>query len=128
VEDVVEAGGERARGSEVLDGVFFSSELGTTTSERSRRFDVDDVADDELHGTADDIRSRFGQQSVLTFDRLPAADEEVDAMELEVSGVSAQDLREGRSVGGDPYAQALARVRLSIRGSSLTSLLRLFAT
>ena len=75
--------------------MFFSSDLGTTTFERSRRFDVDDVADDELHAIADEIRSRFGQQSVLTFDHLPASDDEVDAVELEVPSVKAQDLREG---------------------------------
>ena len=43
-----------------------------TTFERSRAFDVDRVSDDELHTIADTIRARFAQQSVLTFDRLPA--------------------------------------------------------
>ena len=103
VEDIVREGGGTAGGSELVDGVFFSSDLGTTTFERSRRFDVDDVADDELHGNADDIRARFGQQSVLTFDHLPASDDEVDAIELEVPGVKAQDLREG--LLADPTAR-----------------------
>jgi Ca2+-binding RTX toxin-like protein len=95
VEDIIEDGGGDARGSELLDGVFFSSDLGTTTFERSRRFDVDDVADDQLHAIADTVRSRFGQQSVLTFDHLPAWDDEVNAVELVVPGVSAQALRDG---------------------------------
>ena len=95
VRRIVEDGGGEPRGSELVDGVFFSSDLGTTTFERARRFDVHDVADDQLHGIADKIRGRFGQQSVLTFDHLPATDEEVDAVELEVPSVEAQDLREG---------------------------------
>ena len=95
VEDIVDDGGGDPRGSELLDGVFFSSDLGTTTFERSRRFDVDDVADDQLHSIADRIRSRFGQQSVLTFDHLPKGDDEADAILLEVPSVKAQDLREG---------------------------------
>ena len=95
VEAIVEDGGGKPRESELLDGVFFSSDLGTTTFERSRRFDVDHVADDELHAIADEIRTRFGQQSVLTFDHLPAGNAEVDAIELEVPGVEARDLRDG---------------------------------
>ena len=92
---IVEDGGGAARGSQLLDGVFFSSDLGGTTFERSRRFDVDRVSDDELHDIAETVRRRFLQQSVLTFDHLHPADPEVDAIELEVPGVSARDLRDG---------------------------------
>jgi hypothetical protein len=95
VERIVWQGGGIPRGSQLLDGVFFSSDLGTTTFERSREFDVDDVTDDELHAIADTIRSRFAQESVLTFDYLPPGDDEVDAIELEVPGVTAQALRDG---------------------------------
>jgi hypothetical protein len=95
VERIIEHGGGDARGSRLLDGVFFSSDLGTTTFERSRRFDVDDVEDDQLHAIAEEIRGRFSQQSVLTFDHLPASDDEVNAIQLQVPGVTAQDLREG---------------------------------
>jgi RTX calcium-binding nonapeptide repeat (4 copies) len=95
VERIIERGGGDARGSALLDGVFFSSDLGTTTFERSRRFDVDDVADDQLHAIADTVRARFGQQSVLTFDHLKPSDDEVNAIELVVPGVSAQALRDG---------------------------------
>ena len=55
VERIVEDGGGTARGSELLDGVFFSSDLGGTTFERSRRFDVDHVDDDELHDIAETV-------------------------------------------------------------------------
>jgi hypothetical protein len=95
VERIVERGGGSPRGSQLLDGVFFSSDQGTTTFERSRQFDVDDVADDELHAIADEVRGRFGQQSVLTFDHLPRWDAEVNAIELEVPGVTAEALRDG---------------------------------
>ncbi len=72
VERIIDDGGGAPRGSELLDGVF--SFDGATTFERSREFDVDRVVRDELHTIADTIRARFGQQSVLTFDRLPAGD------------------------------------------------------
>ena len=112
VERIVERGGGTPRDSQLLDGVFFSSDLGTTTFERSRAFDVDHVAEDELHGIADGIRARFQQQSVLTFDHLPRGDDEVDAIELEVPGVTAQALRDGL------LADATARERLF--GGSVT--------
>jgi hypothetical protein len=95
VERIVAKGGGSPRGSQLLDGVFFSSDLGTTTFERSREFDVDDVADDELHAIADGVRSRFDQESVLTFDNLRPGDDEINAVELEVPGVRAQALRDG---------------------------------
>jgi Ca2+-binding RTX toxin-like protein len=97
VERIVEDGGAKPRGSELLDGVFAGDEL---TFERSRRFDVDRVSGDELHDIAETIRRRFLQQSVLTFD----PDGPVDAVELDVPGVSARDLREG--LRDDPEAAA----------------------
>jgi hypothetical protein len=105
VERIIARGGGSPRGSQLLDGVFFSSDLGTTTFERSREFDVDHVADDELHAIADTVRARFDQESVLTFDNLRPGDtqsppgsgtsDEINAVELEVPGVSAQALRDG---------------------------------
>jgi hypothetical protein len=107
---IIDDGGGRAGDSELLDGVF--SFDGVTTFERSRRFDVDHVSPDELHTIADTVRSRFGQQSVLTFDRLPAGDEDVDAIELDVPGVSASALRTG--------LLADAEVRERLAGGSVT--------
>jgi hypothetical protein len=89
VDALIAQGGGKPRGSELLDGVFASDE--GTTFERSRRFDVTRVDDQELHTIANTIRERFDQQSVLTFDR----GGEADAVELEVPGVSAQALRDG---------------------------------
>ena len=107
---IIDDGGGRAGDSELLDGVF--SFDGVTTFERSRRFDVDHVSPDELHTIADTVRARFGQQSVLTFDRLPAGDRSVDAIELDVPGVTATALRNGL------LADAEARERLA--GGSVT--------
>ena len=94
VNRIVRAGGAAPRGSELLDGVFFSSDTGTTF-ERSRRFDVDRVDGTELQEIAEAIGTRFHQESVLTFDHLDADDPAVDAIELEVPEVTADALREG---------------------------------
>lgn len=75
--------------------MFFSAAFGTTTFERSRKFDVDRVSSRQLHDIAETIRTRFRQQSVLTFDHLRARDPRVDAVELEVPGVTADALRFG---------------------------------
>ena len=109
---IIDEGGGTPRGSQLLDGVFFSSDLGGTTFERSRAFDVDHVSDGELHDIAETIRRRFLQQSVLTFDHLPRHDPDADAIELEVPGVTAQALRDGL------LADADARERLF--GGSVT--------
>lgn len=99
-------------GSRLLDGVFFSSELQTTTFERSRDFDVDSVTPSELHDIADRVRRRFAQESVLTFDYPERSSDPVDAVEIEVPGVDAQRLRDGL------LADAQARERLF--GGSVT--------
>jgi hypothetical protein len=93
VERIIADGGGAPRGSELLDGVFASDQ--GTTFERSRRFDVDHVSEEELHTIADTVRARFHQQSVLTFDRLPANSDEVDSLLLDVPHVTAAALRQG---------------------------------
>jgi hypothetical protein len=92
---IIEDGGGTPRGSQLLDGVFFSSAFNYTTFERSRDFDVDDVSAGELRVIAERVRRRFNQQSVLTFDYLPAHAKRVDGVELEAPGVSADALRQG---------------------------------
>ncbi len=92
---IIHEGGGTPRGSQLLDGVFFSSDLNQTTFERSRDFDVDHVSVGELGAIAERVRRRFDQQSVLTFDYLPASAGRVDGVELEVPGVSADALRQG---------------------------------
>lgn len=96
-------GGGIPRRSQLLDGVFYSSELQTTTFERSRDFDVDHVTPRELHDIAVRVRQRFDQQSVLTFDYPERPSDPVDAVEVEVPGVTAQALRDG--LLADPEAR-----------------------
>ena len=112
VQRIVEHGGGVPRGSQLLDGVFFSSDLQTTTFERSRDFDVDHVTQRELHDIAERVRQRFDQESVLTFDYPERPWDPVDAVEVEVPGLSAQRLRDGL------LADAEARERLF--GGSVT--------
>jgi hypothetical protein len=95
VKRIIREGGAHPGRSRLLDGVFFSSELGTTTFERSRGFDVERVGVRALNEIAERIRVRFGQESVLSFDHLRPHHPRVDAARLEVPGVSAQALREG---------------------------------
>jgi hypothetical protein len=95
VDRIIDRGGGEPRDSQLLDGVFFSSDLQTTTFERSREFDVDRVSVGELHDIAERIRVRFGQESVLTFDYPERPWDPVDGVELEVPGVDAQHLRDG---------------------------------
>jgi hypothetical protein len=96
-------GGGLPRRSQLLDGVFYSSDLGTTTFERSRDFDVDHVTPAELHDIAERVRQRFDQQSVLTFDYPERPSDPVDAVEIEVPGLDVQRLRDG--LLADPEAR-----------------------
>ena len=105
------SGGAAPRGSQLLDGVFFSSDFGTTTFERSRRFDVDRVDPAELQEIAETIGTRFHQESVLTFDNLAADDPAVDAIELEVPGVTADALRAGLLADQEAAEPAVRRLR-----------------
>jgi hypothetical protein len=95
VAEIVRCGGGRPRGSELLDGVFFSPVLGFATFQRSREFDVDSVTRRQLRAIADTFRRRFQQQSVLTFDYPERRSDPIDAVELEVPGVRPRRLRDG---------------------------------
>ena len=109
VERIIEQGGGRPRGSELLDGVFAGDE--GTTFERSRRFDVDRADDAEVHDIAETIRRRFLQGSVLTF--IPRAGG--DAVELDVPKVSAEALQNG--LVADPEAQQRDRKSTRLNSS-----------
>jgi hypothetical protein len=95
VKRIIENGGGVPRTSRLLDGVFFSSELQTTTFERSRDFDVDGVTVRELRTIAKRIRRRFHQQAVLTFDYPERSSDLRDGVEVELPGIDAQRFREG---------------------------------
>ena len=112
VSQIIKRGGGSPRDSQLLDGVFFSSALGVTTLERSRDFDMDRVSPKELHDIAERVRRRFHQQSVLSFDYREHRGDPVDAVEVEVPGVSARKLRDGF------LADERARERL--QGGSVT--------
>jgi hypothetical protein len=118
---IIRRGGGRPSGSELLDGVFFSSILGFTTFQRSREFDVESVTRRELRAIADTVRRRFHQQSVLTFDYPERRSDPVDAVKLEVPGVRPRRLREGFA------ADQQARERLQGASVSLDHRLILIA-
>jgi hypothetical protein len=104
---IIRRGGGRSGASELLDGVFFSSILGFATFQRSCEFDVDSVTRRELRAIADTVRRRFHQQSVLTFDYPDRRSDPVDAVELEVPGVSARRLRDGFAADEDARERLL---------------------
>ncbi|WP_329793730.1 hypothetical protein V1227_17990 [Lentzea sp. DG1S-22] len=111
VRGIVRANGGVTTRSTLLDGVFWSSDLQQTTFERSRKFDVT-LNEESLRHTASTIAKRFGQESVLTFRFLHANSPEVDAVQVEVQGITAQQVREGL------LQDAVAREKLG--GGSVT--------
>ncbi|MER8232632.1 hypothetical protein ACIRQY_03710 [Streptomyces sp. NPDC101490] len=112
VRGIIRAHGARPGGSTLLDGVFWSEELRRTTYERSREFDVNRAGPDSLRHIAAIIAKRYHQEAVLTFRCLPRTSPQTDAVEIEVPGVRAADLRAGL------LADPVARERLG--GGSVT--------
>ncbi|MCX2953371.1 hypothetical protein [Lentzea sp. NEAU-D7] len=111
VRGIVRANGGVTLRSTLLDGVFWSSDSQQTTFERSRKFDVT-LDEESLRHTASLISKQFRQESVLTFRFLPANSPEVDAVQVEVDGVTATQVREGL------LKDAVAREKLG--GGSVT--------
>ncbi|TWP49046.1 hypothetical protein FKR81_25565 [Lentzea tibetensis] len=103
VRGIVATHGGHTTGSTLLDGVFWSSSLQQTTYERSRKFDVRGLGTAGLRHTADTVRKRFNQESVLTFEFLPRTSPRADAVQAEIPGVTAQQLRTG--LANDPEAR-----------------------
>lgn len=93
VRAIILAHGARPGASELLDGVFWSTDLQQATYERSREFDVNRVGRDGLHHIAGVIAKEYDQEAVLTFRCLPRTSPETDAVEIEVPGVTPGDLR-----------------------------------
>jgi hypothetical protein len=94
VRGIVRANGGVTTRSTLLDGVFWSSTLQQTTFERSRKFDVT-LGEESLRHTASTISKQFRQESVLTFRFLPSNSPKVDAVQVEVDGITAKQVREG---------------------------------
>jgi len=103
VRRVIRTDGAKVRGSALLDGVFWSSDLKQTTYERSRRFDVDHLSTTGLHHVADIVRKEFHQESVLTFEYLPRTSPRADAVRIEVPGLDVRRLHDG--LVADPTAR-----------------------
>ena len=111
VRGIVRANGGHTTRSTLLDGVFWSSDLQQTTFERSRKFDVT-LGEEGLRHTASLIAKQFRQEAVLTFRFLPANSPSVDAVQVEVEGLTAQQVRTGL------LSDAVAREKLG--GGSVT--------
>ncbi|MFI6977609.1 hypothetical protein ACIBSV_03360 [Embleya sp. NPDC050154] len=118
VRAIVRAHGADPEKSSLLDGVFWSGDLQSTTYERSREFDVDDIDAARLHHIAEVLRKRYAQESVLTFEYLRADSPRADAIEVEVPGVTVQRLHDG--LAADPEARdRLFGGSVTVRGGKL---------
>ncbi|MGF1429028.1 hypothetical protein [Kitasatospora sp. LaBMicrA B282] len=112
VRRLIRTNGAAPGASTLLNGVFWSADLKQTTYERSREFDVNRVSADGLHHIADLIRKQYHQESVLTFRFLPAGAAGADAVQVEASGVTVQQLHD--ALVADPA------VRDELDGGSVT--------
>ncbi|WP_069165273.1 hypothetical protein [Nocardia altamirensis] len=90
-------------GSTLVSGVFWSDERQQATYERSREFHLACVDEAELRRIADQVRVRFQQESVLTFQRLAPNSTGVDAFTVRVAGVDVRRFRD--SLVADPVAR-----------------------
>lgn len=103
VRGMIRANGADPAPSALLDGVFWSQELGKVTFERSRRFPVTEVGSANLRHIAATIRKRYDQESVLTFEHLPKNSAAVDAFAIEVDDIDVRRLHDG--LRADPTAR-----------------------
>ncbi|MEU8137113.1 hypothetical protein [Streptodolium elevatio] len=118
VRGIIRAHGADPEGSSLLDGVFWSTDLQAATYERSRAFDVEAVTPEQLRTVAEIVRERFRQESVLTFDYLPASSPRATAIEVEVPGVDVTRLHDG--LLADPEArEVLYGGSVTVRGGKL---------
>ncbi|WP_280267023.1 hypothetical protein [Nocardia wallacei] len=99
-------------GSTLVSGVFWSDAQQRATYERSRAFRLACLAAPDLHRIADQVRSRFRQESVLTFEPLPADSPARDAFTVEIPGVDVTRFHD--ALVADPAA------RTRLMGGSVT--------
>ncbi|MFE7741554.1 hypothetical protein [Nocardia sp. NPDC057455] len=99
-------------GSTLVSGVFWSQERQRATYERSRAFHLACAVGGDLRRIADQVRVRFGQESVLTFEHHAAGAAGVDAFTVEVAGVDVRRFHDG--LVADP------QVRERLVGGSVT--------
>ncbi|MBF6338537.1 hypothetical protein IU450_21960 [Nocardia abscessus] len=77
-------------GSTLVSGVFWSQERSRATYERSRAFHLACVGGADLRRIADQVRVRFGQESVLTFEHHAVGAPGIDAFTVEVAGIDVR--------------------------------------
>lgn len=99
-------------GSTLVSGVFWSDTQKVATYEASRDFRLACADSAELHRVADQVRVRYHQESVLTFEPRPAGDPARNAFIVEVPGVDITRFHD--ALVADPDA----RTRLG--GGSIT--------
>ncbi|MGW4356080.1 hypothetical protein ACWELJ_28735 [Nocardia sp. NPDC004582] len=87
--------------SRVVDGVFWSAGTGLTY-ERSRQFQLACTDYKNLCWVADDLRGRYRQEAVLTFEYLPGEDTRADGFTVTVTGIDRT--RFGAALAADPVA------------------------
>ena len=104
--------GATATGSTPLEGVYWSTQLQQTTSERSREFHLCSPDELTLHTLAEALRRQFNQEAVLTFDYLPQDALEAHAVVVTVPDVDVARFRD--ALVSDPA------VRRRLRGGSVT--------
>ncbi|AMT73215.1 hypothetical protein [Mycobacteroides immunogenum] len=95
-----------------VDGVYWSHDNNRMTYERSRAFELACVDRDDLRRIGEQVGRQFGQESVLTFEYLPAGDAGINAVALEVPAVDRIKFHDAL------IADAAAREALS--GGSVT--------
>ena len=95
-----------------VDGVYWSHDNNRMTYERSRAFELACVDRDDLQRIGEQVGRQFGQESVLTFEYLPAGDAGINAVALEVPAVDRIKFHDAL------IADAAAREALS--GGSVT--------
>jgi hypothetical protein len=105
--------GAAATGSTPLDGVYWSTGLQQTSSDRSREFHLCSPDELTLHTLADALRRQFDQEAVLTFDYLPQDAPGANAVTVTVPDIDLARFRD--AFVSDPAAHR------RLRGGSVTT-------
>ncbi|MEU1204528.1 hypothetical protein [Nocardia sp. NPDC005825] len=120
-------------GSQLIDGVAWSADTGVTY-ERSKRFLLACTDYKNLCWVADDLRGRYRQDTVLTFEYLPGEDARADDFTVTVTGLDR--VRFGDALAANPaVAQRLGGGSFTASGELIlvgdradTALIRDFVT
>jgi hypothetical protein len=105
--------GAAATGSTPIEGVYWSTQLQQTTTERSREFHLCSPDELTLHTLAEALRRQFNQEAVLTFDYLPQDAPQAHAVAVTVPDVDLARFRD--ALVSDPA------VHHRLRGGSVTT-------